>query len=42
VEGLKGGTRVEVVNEDRTLTAGSGSFADEFGPLGVHIYRIKQ
>jgi len=42
VEELKGGTRVEVIDEDRTLTADGGSFADQFGPLGVHIYRIKQ
>jgi len=42
VEGLKGVTRVEVVDENRQLTAGGGSFADEFGPLGVHIYKIKQ
>jgi len=40
VEGLKAGTRIEVIDEDRVLKATSGAFADEFDPLGVHIYRI--
>jgi hypothetical protein len=40
VEGLKAGTRIEVIDENRVLEATSGAFADEFGTLGVHIYRI--
>ncbi len=40
VEGLKEGTRIEVVDEERSITAGDGTFADEFGPLAVHVYRI--
>jgi hypothetical protein len=40
VEGLKAGTGIEVVDEDRMLKAKSGAFVDEFGPLGVHVYRI--
>jgi len=40
IEGLKTGTPVEVVDEGRALTAGDGEFADEFGPLAEHIYRI--
>lgn len=41
VEGLEAGTKIEVVDENRTITATSGAFNDEFGPLGVHIYKIK-
>ncbi len=41
VEGLKAGARIDVVDEDRTITADSGAFADEFSPLGVHIYKIR-
>jgi hypothetical protein len=40
VEGLEAGTRIEVVDEARVIKAASGAFADEFGPLGVHIYKI--
>lgn len=42
VPGLKAGTRIEVVDEDRTITATAGGFADDFGPLAVHIYKIKR
>lgn len=41
VKGLKAGTIVEVVDEGRTIAAGDGNFADTFGPLAVHIYRMK-
>ena len=40
VDGLKEGTKIEVIDEDRTVTAGAGAFTDEFGPLAVHIYRF--
>ncbi len=40
VEGLAAGTAIEVVDEDRTITAEDGSFADDFDPLAEHIYRI--
>lgn len=42
IDGLKAGTNIEVVDEARKLRAANGTFADEFGPLGVHIYRFKQ
>ena len=42
VEGLKKGTKVEVIDEGREVVADDGSFADEFGPLAVHLYRIAQ
>lgn len=42
VEGLKAGTTIEVVDEQRTLIAGAGSFTDEFAPLAEHIYRFKR
>ena len=39
---LSGGTyEVEVIDEDRTLASAAGSFADQFAPLAVHLYRIK-
>jgi len=41
VEGLKAGTRIEVVDENRTLTAEAGKFADDFAVLAEHIYTIK-
>jgi len=39
--GLKAGTPVEVVDEGRTITAHDGGFQDDFGPLAVHIYKIR-
>lgn len=41
VPGLKAGTKIEVVDENRTLTAEDGKFSDEFAPLAEHIYKIK-
>ncbi|MFQ6098168.1 MAG: hypothetical protein ACE5O2_10620 [Armatimonadota bacterium] len=40
VEGLKAGTRIEVLNEGRTLTAEDGQFSDRFAPLAEHAYRL--
>jgi len=40
VEGLAAGVDVEVVDEDRTIRSGAGSFSDRFDPMAVHIYRI--
>jgi hypothetical protein len=40
LEALSAGTRVEVVDEHRTITAQEGRFTDDFGPLAEHIYRI--
>lgn len=41
VAGLKAGTKVEVVDEDRTIESADGQFVDDFPPLGVHIYKLK-
>jgi hypothetical protein len=41
MEGLKAGTKIEVVDENRTLEAEKGRFSDDFAPLAEHIYRIK-
>lgn len=41
IAGLKAGTKIEVVDEGRYLTAGQGSFTDQFESLAVHIYRLK-
>ena len=41
VHSLKAGAKVEVIDEDRTLTAADGFFTDAFDPLAVHIYRLK-
>lgn len=40
VTGLKAGTTVVVVDEDRTLTSEDGAFEDAFEALGEHLYRI--
>jgi hypothetical protein len=40
VKGLSGNAAITVVGEDRTLEATDGSFADDFGPHAVHIYRL--
>jgi hypothetical protein len=40
VAGLKAGTKVEVVDEGRAITAESGKFSDDFARLAVHIYRL--
>ncbi len=42
VEGLEAGAKIEVVDEDRVIEAAKGTFTDEFGPLAVHIYKIRQ
>jgi hypothetical protein len=41
VSGLRTGTPVEVIDEDRTIAAGPGGFDDEFQGLAEHIYRLK-
>lgn len=41
VAGLKAATAIEVIDENRTLTAGDGTFTDEFGPLAEHVYRLE-
>lgn len=40
VPGLKAGTKIEVVDENRTITSGDQGFTDDFGPLAEHIYKI--
>jgi hypothetical protein len=41
VNNLPAGSTVTVVDENRTIRSDAGSFADDFAPLAVHIYRIK-
>ena len=41
VPGLTAGSTVEVVDENRTITAQDGRFEDDFKPLGEHVYRIR-
>ena len=38
--GLPAGAKVEVVDENRTITAEKEQFSDDFAPLAEHIYRI--
>lgn len=38
--GLKRGTKIEVVDEGRSIIARKGSFSDEFAPLAEHVYKI--
>jgi len=42
VDSLPAGTEVTVIDEDRTVRSGAGSFTDAFAPLAVHLYRIAQ
>ncbi len=42
VEGLPPKATVEVLGEERTLTAEEGLFEDSFGPWGVRLYRIAE
>jgi hypothetical protein len=41
VAGLKAGAKIEVVDEDRSITAADGEFTDDFAPLGEHVYKFK-
>lgn len=40
ISGLPTRTRAEVLGEGRTIEIRNGAFGDEFGPYGVHLYRI--
>jgi len=40
VDGLAAGTVIEVIGEDRTVTASKGQFADDFGGYDVHLYKM--
>jgi hypothetical protein len=40
VSGLPAGTRIEVVDENRTIIAEKGEFKDDFKELAEHVYRI--
>jgi len=42
INGLDGERKVEVLGENRTLTAKNGVFKDSFNPWDVHLYRIMQ
>jgi len=42
VQGLKAGTIIDVIDENRTITAGDGEFSDAFDALAEHIYRIQR
>jgi len=40
VEGLRVGTRIEVLFERRTIRSAAGSFTDSFTPYQHHVYRL--
>jgi hypothetical protein len=42
VQGMPNGAKIEVLGEDRIITASAGEFTDEFEPYGVHLYRIAE
>jgi len=42
VQGIKGESAVEVLDENRMLTSKSGVFKDTFSPYEVHLYRIRE
>jgi hypothetical protein len=37
---VKSGKKVEVIGENRTINIEKGSFSDDFGGYGVHLYKI--
>ena len=41
ISNIKGEKSAEVLGEERRLEVKDGSFADEFGDYGVHLYRIE-
>ena len=41
ISGLKAGTKIEVIDENRSIMAEDGNFSDEFAPLAEHIYKFK-
>jgi hypothetical protein len=41
LKGLAGEKKVEVLREDRSLTARGGAFSDAFQAWAVHCYRIR-
>jgi hypothetical protein len=41
LKGLAGEKKVEVLGEDRHVTARGGTFSDAFSPWAVHCYRIR-
>jgi hypothetical protein len=41
VQGIKKGTRIEVLDENRTVKAQEGYFEDYFEPLQEHIYKFE-
>jgi hypothetical protein len=42
MKGLKAGTQIEVVDENRTITAEKDKFTDDFASLAEHIYKIQK
>ena len=40
VEGLEAGQTIHVLNEDRSIVAGAGSFADAFAGVSRHVYAV--
>lgn len=42
VESLPADTEIIVIDEQRSIRSGAGSFADTFAPLAVHFYRVPQ
>ncbi len=41
LEGVPAGSKVEVIDEGRTLEVAGGEFSDDFGAYQVHLYRIE-
>jgi hypothetical protein len=33
--------RAEVLGENRTIPIKDGTFSDDYGPYGLHLYKIK-
>jgi hypothetical protein len=40
--GVKGFTRADEIHEHRSIHVGADGFDEDFGPIGVHLYRLSK
>ena len=42
IKGLKASAQIDVIDENRTITAKAGQFSDIFTPMNVHLYKFRK
>ena len=42
IDGMVGAVTIDVLDENRTITATDGTFHDDFDGYGVHLYKISR